>query len=655
MQHRFLTHSRKRFALKIIIAVLCLLLLCGVSTLAQTDPPAFEPVPCMFNQPGGFVIDCGYVTVPESRDSTQGDNNNLRLAVAILKSLNPRPDADPIIYLDGGPGGHTLNSLEFFAASFRPFLDSRDVIFFDQRGVGYSGSLDCPAYNAFSYELLDQDIPFAEVIDLSVEQLLACREEHVSAGANLAAYTSAESANDVRDLVTALGYEQVNLFGISYGTRLALTVMRDHPDIVRSAILDGVFPPQVNPDSALLPNAHHAFSTLFEGCERDRACAMQYPDLETVFYETVNRLNAEPVTMSTFDFYTREDRDVLINGDVLIGALFSLLYQTNQIASLPRVIYEVRDGNYDVIIHETLFRLYTGEFFDEALYQSIACNEETPFDTPDAVTAAGDGLPDPLRDIFLTQVVANFDLCAAWVEPPLNSADNEAVTSDIPTLITVGEYDPITPPQWAQAAAETLSNSILYEFPGVGHSAFTGSPCATSLMIQFVHDPQQEPDASCVDNIAPPLFATAEIESVTLKPHSDEILGFTSMIPENWYEVEPGVFSPFPAMDQPTPVIAFRFPVSLDEYVNRIILSGFYGYDNLPNYRERFEINGRVWTTYYIERPDQAIYTSFAFSETDFPYVIGVTATSPEERDRLYDAVLMPAVEAFASTGEISE
>ena len=166
-------------------------------------------------------------------------------------------------------------------------------------------------------------------------------------------------------------------------------------------------------------------------------------------------------------------------------------------------------------------------------------------------------------------------------------------------------------------------------------------------MLSFVDTPTDIPDSGCIANIAPPLFATATINTISNRPYIHAELGFTSLVPENWFEVEPGMFSPYPAMELPIPVIAYRFPSSIDDYVSRIIVNGFYAYDALPDAIDRFQLNGRVWTLYQIERADQAVYSSFAFSESDVPYVIGVTAITAEERDYLYDALLIPVIEAF--------
>lgn len=636
---------RKLTCLVVILSAFVL----GTSLAAAQDSPAFEPASCGFNRPGGFTIECGYITVPESRDPALADDTNeLQLAVAIFRSYTAEPDTAPLIYLDGGPGGQTLSTVEYLAGLFQPFLQNRDVIFFDQRGVGLSQAIDCPAYTDLSYDVLGQDLDFDELVQLANDTLLACRDDAIAAGANLSAYTSAENAADVRDIVTALGYEQADLLGVSYGTRLALTVMRDYPEVVRSVILDAVLPLQANPDSEFLINAQRAFTTLFEGCAKDAACDQLYPDLETVFYDTVQQVNEQPEVVSTFDYFTGQPRDVLINGDTLISGLFGLMYQTGEIANLPRYIYEAADGVYDGFVDDLLYTVFQGDYFDEVMFTAVGCNEETPFDTYEAAMASSEGLPEPLTEIFLAQIESSFTLCDAWGGLQPGAIENEPVVSDIPTLITVGEYDPITPPRWARLTAETLSNSYLYEFPGIGHATFAASNCAIGMMAAFVHDPTTAPDSSCIENVPPPLFAVAEITAINNRPYTSDDLGFSSVVPEGWYQIEPGLLSPYPEME-PTaiPVIAFRFPITLDDYVRQIITGGFYAYDELPPSAATVRANGRDWNIYQVERPDQDVYTSFAFFEGDRTYVIGVTATTETERDYLYNALLIPAVEAF--------
>ena len=222
-----------RFSFSIgLILILLWLFPAAVRAESGSEIPRFEAADCPFGSPANVTVHCGYLVVLEDR--AQSGGATIRLAVAILKSDNPQPAGDPLIFLNGGPGAHALMDLPRFVNNFRLLLVdlNRDVIIFDQRGVGLSQpALECP-------ELVPSLIARAQgqALTLGEERApyLACRDRWLSEGVNLAAYTTAESAADVNDLWRTLGYRQVNLYGISYGTVLAETVMRDYPDGIRS-------------------------------------------------------------------------------------------------------------------------------------------------------------------------------------------------------------------------------------------------------------------------------------------------------------------------------------------------------------------------------------------------------------------------------------
>ena len=262
--------------------------LAGLSgTLIVLKLVEFESAQCQFEIHPGQTVDCGYLTVPEDR--SQPDGPTIRLHVAIFRSHSDNPAPDPIVYLEGGPGGQALEAASLvFNRRFAPFLADRDLIMFDQRGVGYSEpALDCQELIDLTYETLAQDLSPEEILALSTEAIRSCRDRLVSEGVNLAAYNSAESAADLNDLRLALGYEEWNLYGISYGTRLALTTMRDYPQGIRSVILDSTYPLPVSINTETPANFDRALNVFFGGCATDPAGSEAYPDLETVFWELV--------------------------------------------------------------------------------------------------------------------------------------------------------------------------------------------------------------------------------------------------------------------------------------------------------------------------------------------------------------------------------
>jgi pimeloyl-ACP methyl ester carboxylesterase len=444
----------------------------------------FAPTDCPFDTAAD--VECGYLTVPENRSRL--DSQTIQLAVAILYAAEAEVEA-PIVFLEGGPGGSSL--AEFSAEEWDfPFARNRDLIFIDQRGTGFSlPSLDCPELSDESY-------------DLAVENPERdCQERLIAEGVDLTAYNTTENAADIAALRRALDIEEWNLLGISYGTRLALEVMRLYPDGIRSVILDSPFPP--NADTAVdeLLLTYALMEALFASCAEDAYCGQEYPDLENVFLDTVVALNERPVDN--------------LSGDNFFQAVSNAMQDTALVPLIPYVIYEVYEGNYDA-----LNEIVTGTFSrrtqfqdggdrtdSEGMYNSVMCHDEYAFGdyerTEEAVTGR---LPAEIEGGLLQSSAEIFQMCDFWGAGVADGVQNTAVSSDIPTLILVGEFDTATPPQWATITAQSLSNSFVFEFPGAGHSLLTTTDCSVDIITAFLADPGTEPDRTCINNVEWPYF-----------------------------------------------------------------------------------------------------------------------------------------------------
>ncbi len=466
------------------------------------DAP-FVEAECQFFEPPGVEVSCGYLNVPEDRSDP--DSPMIRLHVAVFPSNNPNPAPDPVVYLEGGPGGNPLEIVALvFDDWFADLLDERDVIIFDQRGTGLSEPvLDCPEETALGYDILDDDLGRDEVSERSVEAALACRNRLRAEGVNLAAYTSAENAADLADLRVALGYDEWNLYGISYGTRLALTTIRDFPEGIRSVTLDSTYPPQAS-QVDLPANAARAFATLFDACAADAACAAAYPNLEEAFYATVDRLEQSPITAPAFNPLTGRTYAVLLDGETFIGTTFEMLYQSDYIPDLPWLIYAAySDEEYQTFVEETGYSLFLEEFLSIGMYYSVQCGEEVAFSTRAELVAANADYPRQLGVIGNEYIV---DLCTEWDVAAADPRENESVRSDIPTLILAGEYDPITPPSYGEATAANLTQSYFFAFPGLGHGVSVDHPCARRIMLTFLNDPTTAPPSACLADMTGPQF-----------------------------------------------------------------------------------------------------------------------------------------------------
>jgi len=522
------TQARRahNFLYLLVLTVLLAAAIPGPS-LAADDKPAgrFEPAPCTFKGAEGFApdaIECGYLVVPERHANPEG--RTIRLAVAILKRTGsgsalrgtetPAVGSDgqgsqptPLVMAQGGPGGSTIDAFlpMFGSGELTRLLQDRDVVLFDQRGTLYSEpALLCTESITLTQETIEQHLTREESLRRSLEALAKCRERLAAGGADLAAYNSLENAADIEALRTALRYDQVNLYGVSYGTLLALHALRGHPGALRSVILDGVVPPQIN-FLTEAPRSHgRSFSELFRACAADPACHTAYPDLERVTFDLVDKLNAVPARVPITDRETGKEFNAVLDGDTFLDLLIQFFYVTPLIPLLPAVIDGARRGDFALIQ-----RVWPVLAFDrtqaEGMYFSTVCAEDADF-TPGEVDLSG--LPSPLASQEKDGAGAILQACRDWDVPSLGPGVDTPVTSDVPVLLFNGQYDPITPPAFGEAAAESLSHSYLFTFPGRGHGALPEDPCAQEIARSFLDDPGSRPKTGCLADEKPVTFTT---------------------------------------------------------------------------------------------------------------------------------------------------
>jgi pimeloyl-ACP methyl ester carboxylesterase len=473
---------------------------------SQPRSAAFRPADCaaLVELPLGLDpgpnFECGYVTVPEQH--SQPDGPSIELGVAILKSSSARPRPDPLVMAQGGPGGSTIHTYATLLLD-SPLRRERDIVLFDQRGTLRSKpALLCPENVDLTLRTIEQDLGREEEQRLSDEALMQCRARLLREGANLSAYDSLENAADVEALRLALGYNQINLYGVSYGTLLALHVVRDFPGGLRSVIIDSVVPPQVNFLEQAARSENRALTEFFGACAADTRCNTSYPDLERVFYEQAQRLDRAPARVPMTDPETGVTYRAVVRGDTFQELFFQMLYSTELLPVLPQLIYDARDGRY-----ETLGRIASLFVFErtiaEGMYFSAICAEDADFDP---ANAADPQLRPQIAERAVRDAQHLVELCRRWDVEPLGPAIDRPVEGDVPTLVLTGRFDPITPPAFGAQAAETLRPSYLFTFADASHGVFHSDPCADQVVAVFLNDPQTRPDDACVAAVGPPRF-----------------------------------------------------------------------------------------------------------------------------------------------------
>lgn len=478
----------------------------GTATALPQLNSAFTQQSCPFELGKGIKegsqVKCGYLTVPE--DYAKPDGKKIKLAVAIF---TPPGDAaksrPPFFYLTGGPGGTALGDLGSYIDSTN--LDSitlgRQLVLFDQRGAGYSQpSLDCLEMDQLDKETRDQQLSEDEANKRYIEAGQKCRDRLTQSGVNLATYTTINNATDVHSLIQALGYKQVDLYGVSYGTRLALTVMRLFPGELHSVTLDSTVPLQTNLFENL-PGLHqHAFDTFFKGCSEDTSCQHKYPELERTFYSLVDRWNQQPESIKD-----AKEGTFLVDGNGLVNWLFSALYVTQFIPMLPQVIEQLDQG--DTLMFTSMYTLlFANQNMSEGMYYSIMCGEDMAYTTQQKLIEETQKLHPPLNTLLMPNTKYDYEICKVWNQPAVPSEQKQPVKSQVPTLILAGEYDPITPPSQGEMAHSTLPKSTFLVFPGTGHGVFMTNICPMTIMNSFMSNPERTPSSSCLRSVPEPPF-----------------------------------------------------------------------------------------------------------------------------------------------------
>ncbi len=608
-----------------------------------------EPAPCPFDVPSAYRVECGYLVVPEDRSDPDG--RTIRLAVAVFRSRSSSPAPDPVVYLEGGPGGSPLEVyIPLFEVTFAPFLERGDVVLFDQRGTGYSEpALDCPEYTEVSLDVLDENLSAEEEVGRGDEALRRCRDRLDEEGINLAAYDSAENAADLSDLRLALGYEQWNLYGISYGTRLALTAMRDHPQGIRSVVLDSVLPLQVDLIADVYGNADRALDLLFDTCAADPDCEAAYPELRQTFFALVDRLTENPARI-TLTLPSGERSAAVLNGDRLVWLLFESLYSTEILPLLPQIIYQAHEGRYEPLaaIYGNLLTVL--EDVSVGMYYSVQCAEEVVFSSPAALNEAMDVYPE-MRGAFGGDAADGvFDLCAYWGAAAALPLENQAVSSDIPTLVLSGQYDPITPPAWGELASQTLSRHFFFKLPGAGHGASLFGECPRSIVLDFLDDPGSAPAAACIQEDMSDFAFSLPLEQaeVQLEPFTMEEMGFRSVRPEGWGEVAPGTYTPSGLLTDQTAIVLQALPV--EQALLLQVLETQFSQQNIHISAEPAatrQSHGLQWSLYEIDAG--LVWIDLAVAEREGITYLVMLQSLLLERDVWYEAVFVPAVDAMQS------
>ncbi len=462
----------------------------------QTGPslPAFEETTCALPDMSPDIrprLRCGTVRVP--RDHARPDSGNFSLAVVVIKSELQPALPDPVVYISGGPG----NPLTDYAAHQAriAYAPRRDLILVDQRGTGRSEPSLCPDLDR---RLLEATLAVAadDSADAMAKRRAAymtCRDEAIRRGVDLAGFGTRVTVEDFECVRRALGIERWNVYGESYGTAVAMTLVALHPGAVRSVVLDSIYPPDPVPLwSTVVSDARDAF---FAHCARDAACSTSFPDLAGTYRETLNRLDQNPLVVGVPPQLQQPRDQVRITAPLFEALVSRLLYFPPAYPTLPRIIQSVHDGDARGLGTVVASELAAAMTQNRATHAAVECRDRPHFRNP---------LPAGASALDRVQL---YGLCELWSD--LGPAPLVPIGTSVPTLVLAGQFDPVARPSSSRHVAELIgSNARWVEFPLVGHNVRHFSPCGSRIAADFIDNPGQAPDTSCVDRNPPIRFVS---------------------------------------------------------------------------------------------------------------------------------------------------
>ncbi len=433
-----------------------------------------------------FSGQCTRLEVAENPAEPEG--RKISLQIGLIRARDAEPLADPVFFLAGGPGQSAIEAYPMIAPGFARILQSRHVILVDQRGTGDSNPLKCEGDAGESAFAADDNSAHAQ--QAFVRSCLAALRER----ADPRYYTTTVAIADLDRVRAAIGAEQINLIGGSYGTRVAQRYLHTYPDRVRSIILDGVVPPELILGTEHARNLETAVEGIFERCRKDSACQQAFGDPAEDFARLRAELAARPMPVQFND----PKSGVAISQELKLadvaGVLRMFAYAPETAALLPLALHEAANGQAAALLAQS--RLVSGDLGEQimhAMQLAVICSEDA-----DQFRARPEDADTIMGTDFIDVIRAQ---CAAWPKGARPDDFHKGKSSAVPALLLSGEFDPVTPPRYGEAALKHFSQGRHLVAPGRGHGLLVAG-CIPRLLADFVEDLDAgKLDAGCLDDL----------------------------------------------------------------------------------------------------------------------------------------------------------
>ena len=445
--------------------------LCAICTLpaAAADLVLEE---CRISGGAGFpgiTARCGIL----ERHEDPSDRNSplLYLRVAVVPALSLEPEPDAFVPIAGGPGQSSIEFYSLLSHAFEQIRRTRNIVLLDQRGTGSSARMDCDIGDEIVAGQLTPGQTIAATEDCL--EALPYRPEF---------FTTSVAVGDLEALRIALGIPRFNLYGVSYGTRVAQHYVRRYPGSVRTVILDGVVPPQLALGAGIAIEAQKALGGIFARCAKNAACNARFPELVDAFTVLGERLAAGEVSVDLANPLTGVPQTLQFGAAELAGAIRLMSYNPHTVALMPLLIHEAVSGNYAPLASQFLMAMARmSDLLAIGMHNAVVCTEDAPFYDAENVSR------EALESTYIgpMQVEALQAICSVWPAGVLDPEFKAPLATNTPVLLLSGDADPVTPPHFAELAAVHLGNArhLIGRNQGHGQAATT---CMPDIMGRFV-------------------------------------------------------------------------------------------------------------------------------------------------------------------------
>jgi len=479
-----------RLLLYVVLALLAL----PTTALALPDSNQIGFSNCTLALPGTNLTAnarCGSFDVAEN--PAEPDGRKITLNIAVAPATGKTTEPDPVFFFAGGPGQAASETWVMLQPVLNKIRKSRDIVMIDQRGTGKSNKLAC---ESDIEEDLNQEIDL-DLIRTETEKCLAALDGDPHF------YTTTIAMGDYDLVRRAMGYEQINIMGVSYGTRAAQVYLRLFPETVRTVTLDSVVPMQLALGQEHAPMLDHSVEKVFEDCAKDQTCNSLFPHQAEELNALFRQLRDEPRQITITNPVSGEPQLMRLTADTLAVAIRFLSYASETQALIPLLVHEaLTSGDLSRLAGQAIL-VMTGlnEMLAKGMELSVLCSEDYPF-----MDFSADYSDNLMGNIFLEIISLQ---CKVWPHDAAPDGFHQPVVSDLPVLLMSGERDPVTPPLYAAKTAETFPNSLSLVARGQAHSVMKNI-CLRDITTEFINNGSVENlDTACVENIQPAPFFTS--------------------------------------------------------------------------------------------------------------------------------------------------